>query len=151
MKIKVDDLSCSKIADLLQAHHEDMLIHSPVESVHALDISALKAPDVTFYSAWTDGELAGCGALKQIDPTHGEIKSMRTAAGHLRKGVAASILNRILEEAGRRNYQQLSLETGSMTAFIPARKMYQRFGFNECEPFADYVEDPYSIFMTKTI
>ena len=90
----------------------------------------------------------GCGALKELDPTHGEIKSMRTASAHLRKGVAAALLIHNMEEARRRSYRRLSLETGSMDAFAPARSLYTRFGFRFCPPFADYVEDPFSVFMT---
>jgi putative acetyltransferase len=103
------------------------------------------------WSAWEDGELLGCAALKELDPRHGEIKSMRTVTGHLRKGVASALLRRIFAEAKRRSYRRLSLETGSMAAFAPARELYVRFGFEPCGPFADYVEDPNSVFMTRTL
>ena len=93
----------------------------------------------------------GCGALKQLDPLHGEIKSMRTASAHLRTGVAAKLLQHILEEADRRCYRRLSLETGSMEAFVPAHRLYAGFGFRPCGPFADYAEDPYSVFMTREL
>jgi putative acetyltransferase len=98
-----------------------------------------------------DSQLMGCGALKELDPTHGEIKSMRTASAHLRKGVAAALLTHILEEARKRSYRRLSLETGSMEAFAAARSLYMRFGFQFCSPFADYVEDPLSVFMTQEL
>ena len=101
--------------------------------------------------AWESGELLGCGALKELNPQHGEIKSMRTAATHLRKGVAKNLLSHIIEEAKHRGYNRLSLETGSMEAFEPAHRLYANFGFTLCEPFADYVEDPYSVFMTRDI
>ena len=128
-----------------------MALHSPPESVHALDLATLRQPDITFWSAWQDGELVGCGALKELDPFHGEIKSMRTASLHLRKGVAARLLAHILEEAQRRSYRRLSLETGSMEAFAPARSLYARVGFRQCGPFGTYVEDPYSVFMTREL
>jgi putative acetyltransferase len=151
MEIKIDDLTGPEIARLLNEHVETMHLHSPPESVHALPIEQLRSPDVTFWSVWEDGELLGCGALKQLDPQHGEIKSMRTVSRHLRKGVARAVLNHIVEEAKRRRYRQLSLETGSMAAFEPARRLYERAGFTYCEPFADYIEDPNSVFMTMAL
>ena len=151
MEIKLDDLSHPAIYALLQEHHQDMRQHSPEESVHALNIDALKAPGVSFYTAWVDGEMAGCGAIQQLDESHGEIKSMRTAKQHLRKGVAAEILSVLLDHAKTSGFTRVSLETGSPDAFVPARKMYERFGFEYCGPFANYVEDPYSVFMTKVL
>jgi putative acetyltransferase len=124
---------------------------SPPESMHALDLGSLQQPEITFWSVWDGSELMGCGALKQLDEHHGEIKSMRTSARHLRKGVAARLLSHILEEAGRRAYRRLSLETGSMAAFAPARRLYADSGFRECGPFAGYLPDPNSIFMTKEL
>ncbi|HTK39196.1 MAG TPA: GNAT family N-acetyltransferase [Pyrinomonadaceae bacterium] len=151
MEIKIDDLTGSDVYELLQQHLQDMALHSPPESVHALDIEALRRPEITFWTVWEGGELLGCGALKELDNQHAEIKSMRTSSLHLRKGVAKYILNYILDEAKRRGYGRLSLETGSMKAFEPAHRLYASFGFTHCEPFADYVEDPYSIFMTKEL
>lgn len=151
MNIKIDDLSGSEIRELLQEHRQSMFLHSPPESVHALDIEALRQPEITFWTVWENDELVGCGALKELDSRHGEIKSMRTSSRHLRKGVAKNVLNHILEEAERRGYSRLSLETGSMEAFEPARQLYANSGFTYCEPFADYVEDPYSVFMTKEL
>lgn len=151
MQIKIDDLSGSEIYALLQEHLQDMVRHSPPESVHALDIEALRQPDITFWTAWEGGELLGCGALKELDAQHAEIKSMRTAARHLRKGVARHLLHHILAEARRRGYRRLSLETGSMEVFKPARNLYATFGFAYCGPFADYVEDPHSVFMTREL
>ncbi|MDF2645840.1 MAG: acetyltransferase, partial [Paenibacillus sp.] len=104
-----------------------------------------------FWSGWEQDELVGCGAIKELDSQHGEIKSMRTSSSHLRKGVARRILEHIIEEAKRRGYQRLSLETGSMDAFEPARRLYASFGFQNCEPFSDYIEDPNSVFMTKEL
>ncbi len=100
---------------------------------------------------WDGEALAGCGALKQIDPTHGEIKSMHTASTYLRKGVASSMLEHMIAEARKRGYRRLSLETGSMDAYEPARKLYAQFRFTVCEPFADYIADPNSTFMTREL
>ena len=137
--------------ELLQEHLRGMARLSPPESVHALDIEALRRPEITFWTVWEGGELLGCGALKELDPRHGEIKSMRTSASHLRKGVARRLVDHILAEARRRGYGRISLETGSMEAFEPARNLYASFGFTYCGPFADYVEDPYSVFMTREV
>jgi putative acetyltransferase len=151
MEIRTDDLNGAEIAALLREHLHSMTLHSPPESIHALDLDALRRPEITFWSVWDGPELMGCGAIKELDPRHGEIKSMRTASAHLRKGVAAALMRHILDEARRRSYQRLSLETGSMAAFAPAHRLYASFGFQQCAPFADYVEDPYSIFMTKDL
>ena len=148
MDIRVDDLSGPEIAELLREHLRSAALHSPPESVHALDLEGLRKPEITFWSFWEGPELLGCGALRELDAHHGEIKSMRTATAHLRRGVASRILIHILEVARQRSYRRLSLETGSMEAFAPARSLYSRFGFQPCGPFADYVEDPYSVFMT---
>jgi putative acetyltransferase len=151
MDIRVDDLKSPEIIQLLRVHLQSVALHSPAESVHALDLDALRKPEVMFWSVWENSELMGCGAIKELDPRHGEIKSMRTASQHLRKGVAARLVGHILEESRRRFYQRLSLETGSMDAFAPARSLYAKFGFKPCGPFADYVEDPYSVFMTREV
>ncbi|HYW77026.1 MAG TPA: GNAT family N-acetyltransferase [Gammaproteobacteria bacterium] len=151
MHILIDDLSRPEVGALLLAHLGNMSLHSPPESIHALDLEAFRNPGITLWSAWQDDELLGCGALKELDPGHGEIKSMRTAEKHLRRGVAAALLDHIIETARQRGYRRLSLETGSMEAFAPARALYERFGFDYCGPFADYVEDPYSMFMTKAL
>ena len=151
MEIRVDDLRGPEIALLVREHMQNMLQNSPPSSVHALPLDALRAPDITFWSAWRDGELLGCGALKELDPRHGEIKSMRTASRHLRKGVANRLLAHILEEARRRAYRRISLETGSSEAFAPARTLYARQGFRPCGPFGGYVEDPFSYFMTREL
>jgi putative acetyltransferase len=151
MDIRVDDLSGPAIAQLLHEHLQAMALHSPPESIHALDLDALRKPEITFWSAWQGAELMGCAALKELDTRHAEIKSMRTASLHLRKGVAAALMRHILDEAKRRSYRRLSLETGSMAAFAPARRLYASFGFKPCGPFADYVEDPYSVFLTREV
>ena len=148
MIIKHDDVSGTEVRALLREHLEFAARHSPPESIHALDVEGLRRPAISFWTAWENGELLGCGALKQLDEHHGEIKSMRTSTRHLRKGVASQVLSFLIAEAKRRGYKRLSLETGSMEAFAPARKLYARFGFEYCGPFSDYVEDPYSVFMT---
>ena len=151
MEIRIDDLSRPEVGELLLGHLENMSLHSPPESVHALDLDAFRDPAVTLWSAWEDDELLGCAALRELNARHGEIKSMRTVEKHLRRGVAARLLEHILGEARRRGYLRLSLETGSMAAFAPARALYRRFGFEDCGPFANYAEDPYSVFMTRTL
>jgi putative acetyltransferase len=149
--ILVDDLRGSAIIELLQLHLRNVALHSPPESIHALDLERLRQPDITFWSAWRGPDLAGCGALKALDASHGEIKSMRTVPGHLRTGVAAALLRHIIDEARLRRYRRLSLETGSAAAFIPARTLYAKHGFVPCGAFADYVEDPYSVFMSRDV
>jgi putative acetyltransferase len=151
MEIRIDDLRGPQIAQLLAEHLRNMYEITPAESVHALPLEKLRSPDVTFWTVWRDGELLGCGALKELDPQHGEIKSMRTASGHLRQGVASALMRHILAEAKRRSYRRLSLETGSMAEFAPARKLYERFGFDYCGPFGEYREDPNSSFMTRAL
>ena len=151
MEIRVDDVTDPRIIELLQEHLQSMTLHSPPESIHALDVEALRRSDVTFWSVWQNNELMGCGAIKALDAAHGEVKSMRTVTAHLRKGVAAQLMRRIIDEARRRGYRRLSLETGSAAAFAPARNLYARFGFERCGPFGDYTEDPYSVFMTLAL
>jgi len=151
VRIVIDDLSGPEIAELLQAHLDEMRLVSPPESVHALDLDRLRAPGVTFWSV-RDGEtLAGCGAMKALDAGHAEIKSMRTAAGYQQRGVASTLLRHIIAEAVSHGYSRLSLETGSQDFFAPARGLYAKFGFEYCGPFADYCEDPHSVFMTKQL
>lgn len=151
MRIIEDDLSGPEIRALLETHFAGMLANSPEGSCHFLDFDGLNAPDVTFWSVWDGGSLAGCGALKELDPEHGEIKSMRTQADHLRKGAGAVMLTHIISEARERGYRRLSLETGSTEAFIPALALYEAHGFQFCPPFGDYVKDPFSHFMTLAL
>lgn len=151
MEIRSGGLDHPAVVRLLNEHLHSMTLHSPPESIHALDLDALRQPSITFWSAWQDTELMGCCALKQLDVRHGEIKSMRTASAHLRQGVAACLMRHLLDQARQRAYRRLSLETGSMPAFEPARRLYAHFGFRPCGPFAGYVEDPYSLFMTREI
>ena len=151
LDIRNDDLAGAEIRALLEEHLACMARVSPPQSRHALDIQGLKQPGITFWSIWAGHELAGCGALKQLDPLHGEVKSMRTAYAFQRRGVASRMLRHILEEATRRGYRRLSLETGSMDYFEPARRFYSSFGFKVCGPFGTYVTDPNSVFMTREL
>lgn len=151
MDIRIDDLRGAAIAALLQVHLDAMHQHSPPESVHALDLDALRHPSITFWTAYEGDELMGCGALKQLTATHAELKSMRTASGHVRKGVARALLRHIENAARAKGIRQISLETGSHAPFAAAQKLYRSEGFVECGPFADYALDPYSLFMTKTL
>jgi putative acetyltransferase len=151
MDIRIDDLTGPEIAELLDDHIQDMRATSPPESKHALDLDGLRKPDITFWTVWEEDQLVGCGAIKELDSTHGEIKSMRTSRLHRRKGVATFVLRHILNEAARRGYQRVSLETGSMPFFEPARRLYRSHGFCDCAPFAGYRDDPNSVFLTKDL
>ena len=149
--IRVDDLRGPEIARLLEEHLQAMYSVSPPESVHALDLEKLRQPEIIFWSVWSGTQLAGCGALKELDKAHGEIKSMRTVSEFKRKGVASRLLQHIVEQAHCRGYRRLSLETGSQPYFEAARQLYVSFGFEVCGPFEGYIEDPNSVFMTRVI
>jgi putative acetyltransferase len=151
MRIRIDDLQGNAIQDLLQAHLHAMYRHSPPESVHALDLAALRHPSINFWTAWEGYELLACGALKQLSSDHAELKSMRTADAHLRKGVARALLRHIVSVARAKGIQRISLETGTAAPFVAAQRLYASEGFVECGPFAGYVLDPYSLFMTKIL
>ncbi len=146
-----DDLTGAEIAALLQLHLDEMHQWSPPESVHAMPASRLRQPDVTFYAAWDADRLAGCGALKHLGDTHGELKSMRAAPEYRGHGVGKAMLLHLLAEAGARGYARVSLETGRPEAFAPARSLYETHGFTECLPFGDYVADDFSICMTRAL
>lgn len=148
MNIIEDDLRHPAVQALIAEHLRSMYVQSPPESVHALDLGKLRGPSVSFYTAWDGATLLGCGALQQLDARHGEIKSMRTPEALRGRGAGKAILAHIIEVARWRGYERLSLETGSMDSFIPARRLYESFGFTYCGPFANYREDPYSSFMT---
>lgn len=148
LRIERDDLRRAEVRSLLGEHLASMYALSPPESVHALDVEGLKSPDVTFWTVWDGNVLMGCGALKELDATHGEVKSMRTPARLRRRGAGRAVLQHIVAEAKSRGYERLSLETGSMEEFRPAQKLYASFGFSYCGPFGLYKEDPYSKFMT---
>lgn len=146
-EIKLDDLLGDEIIVLLQEHLEDMKAISPPESIHALNLEKLKDPSVKFWTIWQGESLAGCGAIKNLDNGHGEIKSMRTSTNFQNQGVASQLLIHMLKQARLMGYQKLSLETGSMGFFKPAHGLYMKYGFSYCPPFAEYCEDPYSKFM----
>lgn len=148
LEIRVDDLSDPRVAQFLDEHIQDMRSVSPPESKHALDLDGLKHPTVTFWSVWKGGELIACGALKQLTKRHAEIKSMRVSPARRGQGVAAILLKHIVNDAASRGYHCLSLETGSMAFFVPARRLYESFGFDYCPPFAAYTGDPNSVFMS---
>jgi len=148
VRIELDDLTRPAIHDLLREHLAHMREMSPPESVHALELSKLRAPDITFWSAWEGETLVGCGALKAMGHGEGEIKSMRTPRALRRRGAGRAMLEHIVAEARARGYRRLNLETGSHPGFAPAHSLYRSFGFRECGPFGDYQPDPHSIFMT---
>jgi putative acetyltransferase len=149
--IREDDLTGPEIAALLRLHLDEMHRWSPPDSVHAMPIERLRAPDVTFYTAWDGDRLTACGALKQLDVRHGELKSMRADPAWRGQGAGKAILLHLLAEARARGYTRLSLETGATDEFIPARRLYANHGFGGCGPFTGYDEDPFSIFMTRTL
>ena len=151
VRVVVDDLTGPEIAALLSDHLDEMHVHTPAGSVHALDLSGLRTRDVTFWSAWVGDDLAGCGALKELSPTSGEVKSMRTAPAYLRRGVAAAVLTEIVATARARGYADVLLETGHGGPFDAAHGLYARFGFEPCGPFADYTDDPFSRFFRLTL
>lgn len=151
LQIRQDDLTGRKVAELLEEHLENMKEITPPESVHALDLKALRSPDITFWTAWENDELLGCGALKELDLSSGEVKSMRTAKAHRRKRVASKILEHIIKEAKRRGYNCLNWETGASPEFAPARALYALYGFEYRSHFAGYIDDPNSVFMTKKL
>ena len=151
MKIAPDPLTSPEIAAFLQAHLDQMHATSPPESVHALDLAALRAPGVRFWSAYDGEELVGCAALKDLGEDHVELKSMRTSPTRLRQGIATRLLGFVLEQARAGGARRISLETGTQDFFAPARALYVRHGFSECEPFGDYRPDPHSVFLTRTL
>lgn len=152
MQVIVDDLSSPQVAALLRLHLTEMSANTPAEgNVFALDLASLRIPEITFFTAWENGTLMGCGALKELDPTHGEVKSMRTADQHLGRGIASAILTAIIETARKRRYTRVSLETGSSEPFAAAQRLYRRFGFQPAGAFADYPENRFSRFYTLEI
>jgi putative acetyltransferase len=151
MVIRIDDLSGREIAGFLSEHIDDMRAVSPPESKHALDLDGLRRPDITFWTAWDGRQLVGCCALRQLDPTHGEVKSMRVAKEMRARGIGSALVALVIGEARTRGYARLSLETGAMPFFEPARRLYRRHGFELCGPFGSYRPDPNSVFMTRAI
>lgn len=151
MHIAIDDLQGAEIVAFLEAHVAQLRSLSPPESSHALDLAGLRAPGVRFWTATDDGEILGCAALKRLDDDHVELKSMRTATHRTRQGVASRLVAHVLDEARGLGFTRMSLETGSEEFFAPARALYARHGFTYCEPFADYLPDPLSVFMTREL
>lgn len=146
-----DDLTDDRVLDLLRFHLDEMHQWSPPESVHAMPAERLRHPDVSFFAAWDGETLAAVGAIKELDETRGELKSMRAAPAYRGKGAGQAILAHLLSEAERREYRWLGLETGRPEPFVPAKKLYEKHGFAECEPFADYVSDDFSMCMSKSL
>jgi putative acetyltransferase len=152
MHIRLDDLQGPEIRALLEEHLAHMYSQSPPESVHALDLDKLRRPEIRFWTLWNDaGELMGCGAIKLLGDGHAEVKSMRSADRFRGQGVGERMMQHILEQAQGMRLQRLSLETGTQPGFAPARQLYRKYGFVECGPFEDYVLDPHSVFMTRTL
>jgi putative acetyltransferase len=147
----VDDLSGPEIADFLSEHVEEMRSITPPENAFALDLDGLRRPEITFWTVWEDERLVGCGAIKRLDAGHAELKSMRTASTRMRSGVASLLLDHIIAEATRMGFRRLSLETGSAEFFRPARRLYEKYGFTYCEPFADYEASPHNVFLTRAL
>ena len=151
MQIIIDDLANGEVIALLEEHLSDMYATSPPESVHALDVEALKAPEITFFSAWDNGQLAGCVAIKALSDHEAELKSMRTVKTFRGKGVASQLLLFALEHAKIKGFRSVSLETGTQEYFTAARKLYKKYHFTDCGPFSHYTLDPNSHFMTRTL
>lgn len=151
LEFRVDDLTGDATRALVAHHLAGMHANTPPESVHALDLDRLVDPSVMFWSAWSEGRLAGIGALKSLDERNGEIKSMRVDDAFLGRGVGRGILDHIVSEARRRGMTHVWLETGSPDDFLPARRLYESAGFEECGPFGDYRDDPFSVFMVRAL
>jgi putative acetyltransferase len=151
LAIKSNTLDHPDVIALLGQHMDLMQASSPPKSIHALELGNLRAPEISFWSAWYQDNLVGCGALREIDPAHGEIKSMHTQKSARGQGVGSTLLRHIVTVALTRNYDRLSLETGSQNIFSSARALYSQNGFSECDPFGDYTDDPNSIFMTRDL
>lgn len=147
IEIRRDNLSGAATRALLALHVQGMQAHTPAGHVHALDLSGLTAPNVRVWSAWIDGDIAGIAALKTVDPETGEVKSMRTHPDHLRKGVAAALLEHLIVEARQAGFRRLSLETGTGDAFEPALALYRRRGFASGPAFGDYRASPFNQFL----
>jgi putative acetyltransferase len=150
-RIVEDDLTGPEVAALLDLHLGEMHQWSPACKVHAMPLDRLREPDVTFYSAWSGDELAAVGALKALDARRGELKSMRAAPEFRGRGAGRAILEHLIAEARRRGYTWLGLETGRPDPFVPARRLYEAYGFVECPAFGDYVSDEFSLCMDRTL
>jgi len=149
MRIEVDDLTKPDVHQLLEEHLSNMYEWTPADIVFALDLEKLRVPEITFWTAWNEKTLLGCGALKQLSLVHGEIKSMRTPRASRRRGAGRALLDHILREAQTRGYTTVSLETGAHPGFQAAHALYRSVGFEYSGPFGSYEENPYSIFMSR--
>jgi putative acetyltransferase len=149
--VRVDDLKSAEVRNLIAEHLQGMHSNSPPEHVNALALDSLGRPDVTFWTVWENQALCGCGALKELGSALGEIKSMRTRAAYLRRGVGQFVLDEIIRTAVSRGYRRLYLETGTGPAFEPAHSLYRRNGFDWCEAFADYIATDFNVFMSKAL
>jgi putative acetyltransferase len=151
IEIEIDNLSNPRVVSFLEEHLQHMIEVTPSGCVHALDIESLKKPEITLWVVWEGGEVLCCGAVKKLDRANVELKSMRTKPTHLGQGVASHLLNHIIREVGKLKFEKIYLETGSYEAFLPARRLYEKFGFEYCGPFADYSENSNSVYMVKKI
>jgi putative acetyltransferase len=151
IRVQIDDLSSPEVQALVAEHLNGMQGNSPAGHVRALAVEGLRSPEVTFWSAWIGEALCGCGALKELDPAAGEIKSMRTRSAFLKQGVAQAVLNEILRTATERRYARLCLETGTGPAFEAAHTLYQKNGFTWCGAFGDYTTTDFNVFMFKAL
>lgn len=151
IELRIDDLSSPEVQALIAEHLAGMRGHSPPGHSHALAVESLQQKDITFWSAWLDGQLCGCGALRELDASTGEIKSMRTRAGFLRRGVGQAVLDEIVRTARKRGYRHLHLETGTGEPFAAATALYLRNGFSWCGPFGSYQATGFNVFMVKPL
>lgn len=151
LTVRIDDLTSPVVQALVQEHLAGMHGNTPPSQVHALAVGQLQAPDITFFTAWKNGELCGCGAVRELDPTRGEVKSMRTRAAFLRQGVGQAVLDAIVRTANERGYRQLLLETGTGPAFDAAHALYLRNGFTRCAAFGSYVATEFNVFLQKRL
>jgi putative acetyltransferase len=150
-RIVEDDLAGEAVIELLAFHLAEMHRLSPPCKVHAMPAERLRQPDVTFYSAWDGERLAAVGALREIEPGRGELKSMRATPEYRGRGAGEAILLHLVGEARRRGYGWLGLETGRPDAYRPAQNLYRKHGFTECEDFGDYVGDDFSMCMSRAL
>jgi putative acetyltransferase len=151
IEVRQDDLSSPQVQELVAEHLAGMQDHSPPGRVHALAIDALRAPTITLWSAWMDGQLCGCGALRQLSATLGEVKSMRTRQAFRGRGVGQAVLDMIVRTARQRGCSHLYLETGTGEAFAAAHALYLRNGFVRCGPFGDYTATDFNVFLVKEL
>jgi len=151
MEIKVDNLTHPDVRALVVTHHAEMSANDNIDLSSALDLDGLQSEDITFFSVWEGETLTGCGAVRELDEKHGEIKSMHTDRRFRRRGVSAALLYHMTKFAKERGYERLSLHIHPGQYFTPAMKLYERFGFKTCKPFGSYKDDEYSVFMTKEV